>query len=83
MIIKKDNLPLGEGPTQELGSTTITAEAKYPINFARLGRRFVLNLYYNGSNSFLFINVMKMAWKLKCHENQFRSKDLKQILNHT
>ena len=33
LIIKKDILVLGEGPTQGLDDTTITAEAKYPINF--------------------------------------------------
>ena len=29
----KDILILGEGPTQGLDDTTLTAEAKYPINF--------------------------------------------------
>ena len=29
----KDILIIGEGPTQELDDTTLTAEAKYPINF--------------------------------------------------
>ena len=29
----KDILVLGEGPTQELDDTTLTVEAKYPINF--------------------------------------------------
>ena len=29
----KDILVLGEGPTQSLDDITITAEAKYPINF--------------------------------------------------
>ena len=28
----KDILVLGEGPTQELDDTTLTVEAKYPIN---------------------------------------------------
>ena len=40
--------------------TKITAEAKYPANFTKPGRRFLLNLHYNGSNSFLFINAVKM-----------------------
>ena len=30
---EKDILILGEGPTQGLDDTTLTAEAKYPINF--------------------------------------------------
>ena len=29
----KDILVLGEGPTQELDDTTLTVEAKCPINF--------------------------------------------------
>ena len=35
LIIKKDILVLGEAPTQGLDDTTITAEAKYSVNFAR------------------------------------------------
>ena len=38
----KDILILGEGPTQELDGSTLRAEAKYPINFTKSGRRFVL-----------------------------------------
>ena len=30
---EKDILVLGEGPTQGLDDTTLTTEAKYPINF--------------------------------------------------
>ena len=56
----KDILSLGKGPTQGLGNITLTAEAKYPINFIESGRRFVLNLHYNGSNSFLFVNITKI-----------------------
>ena len=46
---------LGEGPAQALDGTTLTAEAKYPINFTQPKKRFVLSLHYNGSNSFLFV----------------------------
>ena len=49
-----------EGPTQGLQDTTLTAEAKYPINFTQSGKRFVLSLHYNGSNSFLFVNATKV-----------------------
>ena len=31
----KDVLILGDGPTQELDDTTLTAEVKYPINFTQ------------------------------------------------
>ena len=56
----KDILILAEGPTQGLDGTTFTAEAKYPINFTQSGKRFVLTLHYNGSNSFLFVNARKV-----------------------
>ena len=56
----KDILILGEGPKQELDDTTLTGEAKYPINFTQSGKRFVLNLQYNGNHSFLFVNATKI-----------------------
>ena len=55
----KDILILSEGPTRGLGDTTLTAETKCPINFTQAGKRFVLSLHYNGSNSFLFVNATK------------------------
>ena len=60
MIIREKILILGEGPTQGLDDTTLTAEAKYPMNFTQPGKRFVLSLHYNGSNSFLFVNATKV-----------------------
>ena len=51
----KDILILGEGPTQGLDFTTLTAEANYSINFTKSNRRFVLSLHYNESNSFLLM----------------------------
>ena len=62
-------LVLGEGPTQGLDNATITAEAKYPINFTELEKRFVLSPHYNGSNSFLFFDtVQKYQFKAKDSE---------------
>ena len=55
-----DIMILGEGQTQELDDTTLTTEAKYPINFTQSGKRFVLSLHYNGSNSLLFANATKI-----------------------
>ena len=52
---------LGEGPTQGLHDTSLTAEAKYPINFTQSRKRFVLNLHHTGSNSFLFVNATKIC----------------------
>ena len=56
----KDILIFGEGATQGLNDTTLTTEAKYPINFTQSGKRFVLSLHYNGRNSFLFVNATKV-----------------------
>ena len=55
----KDILILGKGPTRGLDETTLTAEAQYSINLSRSNRKFCLNLHYNGSNSFLFVNPTK------------------------
>ena len=56
----KDILILGEGPTQGLDDTTLTAKAIYPINFTQPNNRFVLSLHYNESNNFFFINATKI-----------------------
>ena len=53
----KDISILGKGPTQGFDDTTLTAESKYPINFRKSGKGFVLSLHYNWSNSFLFVNA--------------------------
>ena len=50
----------GEGPTQALDEATLTAEAKYPINFTQSGKRFLLTLHYDESKSFLFVNAIKV-----------------------
>ena len=52
----KEILILGEGPTQGLDDTTLTAKAIHPINFTQTNKRFVLSLQYNEGNSFLFVN---------------------------
>ena len=57
----KDILILGEGPTQGLDNTTLTVEAKYPINFTQPRKRFVLSLHYHRSNSLLFVNATKIC----------------------
>ena len=56
----KDILIPVEEPTQGLDDTTLTAEAKYPINFTQPRKRFVLSVHYNGSNNFLFANATKI-----------------------
>ena len=65
----KDILILDEEPTQGLDDTTLTAEAKYHIYFIQSGKRFVLSLQYNGSNSFLFVNATKV-YQLKAKNSE-------------
>ena len=72
---RKDILILGEGPTQGLDDRTLTAEAKYPINFTEMGKRFVLSLQSNRSNSFLFVNATKV------YEFKAKSSEKKRIWN--
>ena len=40
---EKDTLILGNGPTQGLDDTMLTAEAQYSMNFSRSNRKFCLN----------------------------------------
>ena len=60
MIIRKDILIIGKGPTQGLDDTMLTAETQYPISSTRPGIKFCLSLHYNGSTSFLFVNATKI-----------------------
>ena len=53
----RDIFILGEGTTQGLYDTILTGDAKYPFNFTKCGKRFILSLQYNESNSFLFIKA--------------------------
>ena len=64
---KKHILIVGDGPTQGLDDTPLTAEAIYSINFRQLNKKLCLSLHYNGSNSFLFVNATKIY--------QFKEKD--------
>ena len=55
----KDIIFLGEGPTQRLDDTTLTAEKKYSINFTENNKKNCLSLHDNGTNSYLFVNGIK------------------------
>ena len=59
----KDILILGEGVTQGLDDTSLTREAKYPINFTQPRKRFVLSLHYNQSNSFNLLMLYQFKAK--------------------
>ena len=67
---KKDISILGEGATQGLDGTTLTAEKKYLINFTKSGKKFCLSLHYNGRNSYLFVNGTEII-KFKGKDSEF------------
>ena len=62
---------LGEVSTQGLDYTTLTAEAKYSINFSRSQIKFCLSLHYNGSNSFLFVNATQ-RYQFKVNDSEIK-----------
>ena len=64
---KKDISILGEGPTQGLDDTTLTAEKDYSTNSALTRKKFCLSLHYNGTNSYLVVNGTKII--------KFKAKD--------
>ena len=65
---KKDILVLEGGPTQGLEST-LTAEKMYSINFTVTKKKFCLSLYYNGANSYLFVNGTEIC-KFKAEDSE-------------
>ena len=65
---KKDILILDKVPTQRL-EHTLTAEKFYSINFTKENTKFCLSLYYNGANSYLFVNGTEII--------KFKAKDSK------
>ena len=67
----KDILVLGESPLQNLDYTTTTAEAKYPIRFTESGNKFVFSLNYNGSNSLLYANAIKV-YQFKAKKSEIK-----------
>ena len=52
LITRKKILVLGEGQTQGKDDTSITAEAKYFINFTKSEKIFLLSIHFNGSYQF-------------------------------
>ena len=57
----KNILIISEAPTQALDNNALTADtAEYPVNFTQSGKKIVLSLHYNRSNSFLYVNAVKI-----------------------
>ena len=65
---KQDIFVLGREPTQGLESI-LNAEKMYSINFAVTKKKFCLSLYYNGANSYLFVNGRKIC-KFKAKDSE-------------
>ena len=68
MIIKKEILFLGKGPTQEL-KHTLAAEKLYSINFTKENTKLCLSFHYNGANSYLFVNGTEII-KFKAKDSE-------------
>ena len=52
----KNRLVLVKEFIQGLDNTTVYAEKLYSINFIKTNKKFCLNFYFNGANSYLFVN---------------------------
>ena len=65
----KNILILGEGITQGLDDTALTAEKKYSINFTKSNTKFCLSLYYNGAYSYLFVHDTEII-KFKAKDSE-------------
>ena len=69
----KNILIIGEEFTQGLKDTTLYAEKMYSINFTAARKKFCLRLYYNGDNSYLFVNGTELI--------RFKAKDSEIVAN--
>ena len=66
---KGKDIILGTGPMQGLGEHSLTAEQMYSINFTDHRKKCCLNLHYNGANSYLFVNGIKVI-KFKANDSK-------------
>ena len=71
----KNILVLGKGSIQGFDVATLTAEAKYSINFTKLSERFVISLHYNGNSSFLFVDATKI-YHFKAKDSELKKHPL-------
>ena len=58
-----------DGIVQGINNTTLYAEKTYATNFSAVNKKFVLNLHYNGDNSYLLVNG-KEELKFKAKDDQ-------------
>ena len=64
-MIKRCIFIFDEGPALGLDDTTLTAEARYPINFTQT------SLHYNGRNSLLFVNAT-VIYQLRAKDSEIK-----------
>ena len=74
-------LILDKGRADELNDTVATAEAKYSINFTEQQNYYFLSLHYNGSNTFLFVNGLKI-YQFKAKGSEINSYPLYWLDQH-
>ena len=66
---------MGKDFIQGINDTTIHAEKLFHNNFTESGVKFVLSLYYNGDNGYLFANG-RQKLKFKAKDDQIISERL-------
>ena len=66
---------LGEGPTNGLDGTLITAEKEYSINFGEQQKKNCFSLHYNGVNSYSFVYVAEI-YKFKVKDSEINAAPL-------
>ena len=60
---------LGKGPTNGLDDTTLTAEKEYSINLTEQQKELCLSFHYNGVDSYIFVNGVKI-YKFKANDSE-------------
>ena len=60
LIIEKNIRVIGEGSTDGLVNTSITAETKCSVYITKSRKKICLGLHYNAANSFLQANGVKI-----------------------
>ena len=60
---------MGDGLIQGISDTMIYVEKNYYRNFTDPGKKYILSLYYNGDESYLFFNG-RQELKFKCKTDQ-------------
>ena len=68
LIIKKNFLLLGDGPTDGFNDSTGAAEKTFRINFSKAKAKFCFSLQYSGDESYLYVNKTEIC-KFKANDN--------------